>query len=350
MSSSSSTSDITSPKPDMAPSKPDILVRTMLLPGILDKQKIISFLNIHHKTVSNTTTLITEQNYNTITKIGTVCSYIMRNDLSPDEIKKDEDLLGIIFTSMLTININETTIKSGYTTYLCVDKKHRKKNYSRFLINGNDKFCRTNLKTNNSYFLSYKDWGNGVEIRSFYRVISYENMKKAGFGVINKSKPKVKRFYHIKKTVGYIVIDGIDNDIKFSDRNFDIFWNPTQSEKERYSSLFNFRTVIYKHSKMAFSIFPLECLVNETGEIVKIAMLSYFYVTDKSLTDDFFKIVLQIAQEEGYDCLYSYLIGDINKRVALENSSHITDMKYYLNFYGITVVGINLETTNLLLY
>lgn len=335
----------------------DIAVHSMLLPGNINKDLVINFLNEHHRTVSGTTTLITEENYQAISKVGTVCSYIMKGEL-----------IGVIFNTLATITIISgppdnseskasesqkfpTTIRSSYSTYMCVAKQHRKKNYAHFLVDASDKFQIKTLKTYHSYFLSYKDWGGGLPIRTFYRVIDYQNMKKGGFGVLKK---KAKIFYHIRKTIGYIITPGIDIDI--TERDFDIYWNPVESEKKRFSEMFNFKTVKFKHQTMVFSLFPLKCLVNKTSQTVSIGMLSYFYITDPEMKDSFLKIVIQEAEKEGYDCVYGYTLGDIDTKLVEENSCHITAIQYYLNFYGNSRfefaknLNLDLKKINLLFY
>lgn len=327
----------------------DLAVRSMILPGILDRKVLIDFLNKHHRTNTGNTTLLTEENFVTLSKVGTLCSYIMKEDLDKDKIKTDGQLIGTIFNTFNTISVKGALVKTCYTTYLCIDNEYRKKNYSRFLSDASDKYCRTILKIDHSYFLSHKSWWNrGLMIKSFYRVLKYDQMKQAGFGVLNKSKNKIKIFYYVKNIVGCIITSGIDIDI--CSRDFDIYWNPTDGEKDRYSKMFNFRTVKYENEAMVFSLFPLECLVNKSEKVVRIAMLSYFYVTNPKMVDIFFKVVLQIAKQEEYDCVYGYTLGDISEDVVLSNSSHITDKRTYLNFYNASEGIDDLRKINLILY
>jgi hypothetical protein len=324
----------------------DIAVRSMLLPGILDNQLIINFLNKYHQTTSGNFTLLTDDNFTSLAKLGTLCSYIMREDLDENKVRKNGDLIGNLFSTLITISITGKVVRFTYSSYLCVAKEYRKKNYSRFLVDATERYLKTMLKTDYSYFLSYKNWGHGMKIQSYYRVLDYQKMKDAGFGVIKGSKKKM--FYHIKKVVGCIITEGID--INLTCRDFEIYWCPTESEQSRYAETLNFRTVQYQQQKMTFCLFPLSCLVAKTGQTVKIAMLSYFYITDPSLSDLFFKIVLQIAKQDGYDCLYGYLIGDINEQLMIDNSCHITDMKCYLNFFNINISNAKLERFNLFFY
>lgn len=341
--------------------KYDIEVKTMLLPGIVNPQKIIEFLDQNHRTISGTTTMFTFENYEAITKVGTVFSCIISSlqpsepsessqssEQSQESVKKPLRYIGTIFNTLLTIRVDSEIIKSSYTTYLCVEKTHRKKNYSRFLIDASDRFCTHQLKSPESYFLSYKNWGKGLKINSFYRVLNYKNMKKAGFGVVPGKKNKVRSFYSVKKIIGFILTSGINVDV--DSRRFSICWNPNEYEKKRFSEHFSFYTVQYQHQTMVFSLFPLKCFCNETNKICNIGMLSYFYISDPSLKDVFFKIVLQIAEEKGYDCVYGYTLGDVDSNLVESNSGHITNLLYYLNFFKSGIAERKIEDINLLIY
>ena len=321
-------------KMDTNVGKMDTNINTILLPGKINKQAVIQFINKYHVQECGNSTLLTEYNYDTFSRLGTVMSYLTENN----------KIVGSVFSIVLNLNIG----KSSYTTYLCLNPTHRGQNKASTLIQSTIQFGAKYLNVNHGYYLGIKSRRKGCIINSWYRILDIPTMKDSGFGMLENNR-KAKLKYKIKQIEHLTVKKGLHMD-SVKDNKRAIYWNPDDKELNRYSSNLNFYTIFKNNVAVAvFVLFPLDCIIGSTGKKVNMGMLSYYYSIDNNDNDNM-KTIFHTAKEEGYSCLYGYIIGDINKDLVITNGCHITDIDFWLDFYNHPNDNISPEHINVLLF
>ena len=84
-------------KMDTNVGKMDTNINTILLPGKINKQAVIQFINKYHVQECGNSTLLTEYNYDTFSRLGTVMSYLTENN----------KIVGSVFSIVLNLNIGK---------------------------------------------------------------------------------------------------------------------------------------------------------------------------------------------------------------------------------------------------
>lgn len=309
----------------------DIKVYTCVLPHGINGQELIKFINRYNVQDNGNITLMSEKTFNTLSRIGTVCSYVLEGN----------QIVGTVMSVSLTLN----TGKSSYTTYLCVHPEHRHKDLARKLINTNIIFGEKMLKTEQGYYIGLKSRRAGSKINSWYRIINYDRMKNTGFGVLADEK-MARLKYKIKRIDNAIVKKGFrTKDVVDSSKL--IHWSPDKKELKRFSEVLNCYTIFIDNEPSAvFIISSLDCIIGKTNKKVTMAVLNYFYcpINDKRRC---IKMIFNQVRDEGYDCLYGYVMSDITDTIISELGSHVTSIDFYLDFYNTYVEGINPRSINI---
>lgn len=307
----------------------DFIVNTIILPGKINREAVIGFINKYHEQENGNRTLITPYIYNSFSKLGTIFSYSTENN----------KITGSIFSILLTLN----TGKSSYTTYLCLNPDYRSKQYAPSLIESNINFGSKYLNVCHGYYLGIKSRKKGCLINSWYRILDINKMKDTGFRMVEDNVAKIK--YKVSMPKNTYVKEGLHVD-NVTDSLCLIHWSPDKKELDRFKTHLNFYT-IYQNDKPTgvFILFPLECIVGRTNAKVSMGMLTYFYSFSGNDNNNL-RAVFSTAKDKGYSSLYGYLLGDLSKDVIIETGCHITTLNFYLDFYNHPYDKIYPESIN----
>lgn len=287
-----------------------IFVHSCLLPSNLNREVIIRFLNMYHKTSYGNMTLITVRNYNIFTRLGTICTYLTYGNI----------MIGVVFSVIVSLNIG----RSSYTTYLCVRPDFRSKGLARPLIQSTIHYGVNKLNVKHGYYLVDKVRRIGCRIYSWYRILNRDVMLDSGFNILYDN-------YDIVMESGIKVSRGLKTS-KCIDKLSKIHWLPTDDELLQYTKILDFYTVYLDNNVIAiFILTPLDCIVEKSNKRVSLGMLTYSHILSNS--DKAVKAIIHTAKEEGYQCLYGYILGNITSDIILNNKGHITDAVLYLDFF-----------------
>jgi hypothetical protein len=319
-----------------------------------ERDRFIGFITKYNILSNGNTSLLTKECYDIFSKLGTTCSYISSEQGSISiPFNPLDNIVGTILGVVTTLNIGKT----GYVSYLCFKEEYRGKGYTLQLCENLIKYGTT-LGVNFGYFLGSKPRREtSYRINAFYRIIDITTMKNAGFHAVPGKRGKLK--YLVREDLTVTVEEGINEKMQryFLDSldscKHEIYWNPDPMELKRYTGTLDFFTVYYEKNQIGFFILtPIETIIGETGLKVRLAMLSYCYMTSKNTENlqRVFRAIIYTASCKKYHGLYGYIIGNVTKELAEVNGCHIPERIFYLNFFNYTGMNMMPNNINVLLF
>jgi hypothetical protein len=285
-------------------------------------EKIMNFINVHNRTETGNIVQINKEIFERYLSTNFVISVLFHQ----------EEIVGTIFSVVFGIQVNnKLDISTSYTTFLCVHKDHRKKNYPMILIRSNIKELYHKYNSLCSYYIcnnTHHDVYNTMKL--WYRPINIKNAENGGF--ILHEFPDTKHFSSSKrKRMAYNIPKPRNIPKKANDEDYDkvlkllktgkIYLNPTLSEYKCLCKCFDIYIV---ENKGVFFLFPLYMYVKKPVKNVQLSLM----------TGDIIDSVLWIAKESNYDLLCGWFSGNINKDMIDKIKGLTASSDLFLEFYN----------------
>ena len=310
---------------------------------IKDYDELSEFISEHNKMSSGNYTLLPKDEIERFNRFG-LLSILMRGG---------EKLYGTIFSIPLSIRSNNEMIDHGCTSFLNVHSKIRGFNMCMILIRElanygyeNNIYCSYQLS-------SFKMCDKSFQISSWYRPINL--MTSLGLGFLYPGYNEIKEFtknrilYKCKSPKGYSIkkINKNNKDKAYEFYNLLIenkkfVFSPDMKTFSKWVEEFPTYLVSSSNKNVGiFSITSIFCKMN-LGMEGKLCLPIIFHTLNKDI--NVIKCLLKIAEENGYDLLYTHSVGDLDEE-TLKNLNFIqTREKSWFSIYNNS---IDLKSTDL---
>lgn len=267
-------------------------------------------------------------------------------------------IMGCMFSVVtpLRANLNgELTeiAKHGYTTFMTVHKKLRKKGVCMMLIRGMVKYGYKDL---GDVFCGYHlvpsaHTTTPVTVKSWFRPINLKKSRETGFQyktfktAKDRSDFRDKFYYRIPKLGENVQCVKIKSNCKNFTEIYQKFlemmsrkklhYIPTESDFMEWCKNFDTHYVeICGNIAAVFTVRKSEPFIVSTSKLANMALLILFCSADAESADVAYKCLLKVVDEAKYDVLYGYELGDLTLDIAAQYHAGETSSNLYLEFYN----------------
>lgn len=261
--------------------------------NLLDKSitdRIMNFIESNHMTDYGSVDLLESESFERLLKLDLHVSVMF--DTRYTNKKKNERIVGTVFSFLVPVKYYDGNEKiyTSHTTFLCIHNDYRKHGLSAFLITNNLIYANS-INIDHGYYTSArKHIDNGKSIRSWYRVIDYNEAVKLGYDVpkkldkykwfksdpkknsttkVTSSKEDYDRFVPllVKKNVGCIYLAPDYNDFVKLVTCFDFYF--VNNDKTKLFALFPFSSITTtgKKSSTLHLVFTIGDCIDEAIEV-----------------------------------------------------------------------------------
>ena len=298
---------------------------------IADYQEVSDFIATHNKMSSGNYTLLPVEQIQTFEKLNSL-NLLMRGE--------NGKLYGTIFSIPLPVRSNGELITHGCTSFLNVHSQLRGFNMCSILIRelakyGHEKdiYCSYQLS-------SFKMCDNSFPISAWYRPINLMNSLALGFTFpgFNELKQfaKNKILYKCKTPKDYSIkrVKNVDAVYNFyissiKDKKF-IFYPHIEFFQNWVKQI---PTYIVKFDKTIVGIFSITSIFCKTSMQGKLCLPLIFNAENNHHTN-VLKCLLSTAEENQYDALYTYSVGDLSEKVLESVNSIKTKEDSWFSIYN----------------
>lgn len=176
---------------------------------------------------------------------------------------------------------------------------------------------------------SFKMCDNSFEISSWYRPINL--MKCLGLGFVYPGYNEIKEFtknimlYKCKTPKGYSV-----KKVKDVERAYNFYISLIENKKfafcpdlDFFKNWINqFPTYLVKYNKIDVGIFSITSIHCKTSIEGKLCLPVTFNCIENNNKVNVLKCLLSVAEEKGYDALYTHSVGDLDE-ITLKNVNSV---------------------------
>ena len=324
--------------------------KVILNRNIENYEEVYEYLKEQNITSSGNSTILTKEELEHYKNLN-LFSVLMRKQ---SEIKEEQKLIGTILSVAFPVKCNveageidgfeytkEFIITHGCTTFLNVHKTIRGFKMCMILIRELAKYGYENQIYCSYQLSSFKMCDTALEIKSWYRPINIMNSLLLGFtfpGFNELSNFNKNRMLYKCKLPKDCIVDQVKE--KNLKKAFDFYQNNIKDKKfVFYPDIELFRkwtkeygTYIVKNDKNIIGIFSIgtincKMLTGVEGRLC----LPLIYISKNIKV---MKSLLNVAEEKGYDALYSNEVGDLTENVFKEINAIPNSKVSYFSLYN----------------
>lgn len=292
------------------------------------KDKIIEFIRINDCTESGNVTELSNESLERLFSTPTVMAVLFQ----------DTEVIGTMISPIFRVQYENFPFITSYTTFLCIDKKYRDQGLAMSLIRAVMKEGYNRYGINHGYYMTFEPHHSvHNEIKSWYRPLNIKRSLDAGFTLQTfpdrskggNSSTRQRLAYHIPKP-SVLPIKAVPESydiiiqILSSRKCNGLYLTPTKQELQWLCRCFDIYTV---GTDSLFMLFPMTSLISSTGKRVRNAQVAL-------MIGNVLPHALWIANENKYDLLYGWCVGDITEERVTNIRGLITISHSYLELYN----------------
>lgn len=297
------------------------------IPDEQTKSRIINFIKINDCTGSGNVTELSSESLERLLSTPNILAVLIKNN----------NIIGTMISPIFRAKYKDFSLLTSYTTFLCVDKKHREQGLAMTLIRAVMKEAHSRYNLCHGYYMSSTPHHNiHNEIKSWYRPINIKKSGEAGFTMKSfkndrggSSTTKQRLAYHVSKpSILPIKASPLFYELILRIlQKGDLYLTPTYQEFEWLCKCFDIYTV---NNDSMFMLFPMVSFISSTGKRVRNAQVAL-------MIGDVLSHALWVANDNKYDLLYGWCAGDITEDRVSNIKGLITTDKSCLEFYNTRI-------------
>lgn len=299
---------------------------------------MIKFIHQHDRTASGNITELTSE---FLTRIQVVPCII-------GLLYEAKQLVGTIFTFLfrtaMASHTESETAPTAYTTLLCVDRAYRERGLAMILIRATTVVMYQTYGSNDGYYLtatSHHPIHNPIQ--AWYRPVNVRRAIQAGFDLPTFVKPGDRGRPLARQELAYRISKPSVLPVRARVEDYDLvlallrkgqfYLAPSQPE---YVGLLQAFDCYLIGKRKLLLLFPMTTVIGETSKRVRNAQIAV-------MIGDALSEALWIAQEDKYDLVYGWLVGEMTRPRIEAIKGLVASGSPALEFYNFRAPILNAE-------